>query len=131
MFSIHSTSSDRQLCFLRRSGDDFVVELLSDSLKARLSVSAYTDRFGLLELFEKLGAATLPWPDEQRWASLESEFELSASCSVSGHVLFRVSLRDLFGSPEEWQVVVGITSELGQLPAIAAQARIFFAGEHA
>lgn len=61
MFAIHSSSSDRELRFLARNGDDFQVGLFGRELGVALEVSAYTDSKGLLALFEKLAVHMGPW----------------------------------------------------------------------
>ena len=126
MFAIHSSSSDRELRLLARSGDEFRVELLGREINVACEVSAYTDSKGLLALFEKLAAHARPWQGSESWSSLEGEFNLIATCSTSGHVHFLVELRGQPGASEEWHASAGITSELGQLQSIAAAARSFF-----
>jgi hypothetical protein len=131
MFSILSTSSDRELCFVERSGDDLLVEIRGQSPVASITVSTYTDNLGLYWFFERLGELSSPWSGEMAWASLEGEFELKASCSATGSVMFHVRVYGSAGSPEEWRLMAGITSEFGQLSTIAKQARSFFFAEHA
>lgn len=130
MFAIHSSSSDRELRFLARNGDNFRVELVGRELNAAREVSAYTDGKGLLALFEKLAAHVRPWRGTESWSSLEGEFTLVATCSTSGHVHFHVELWGRPGAPDEWRASAGITSELGLLQSIAAAARSFFDDAH-
>ena len=126
VLSIHSTSSSRELRFEKLDGNHFVVELSGHAPNVRLEVWEFPDGPKLLEFFEKLGSYSLPWSREESWSSLEGEFGISASCTSSGHVLFKVNLRGLPGSPEEWHVSAGITSALGQLPTIVSAARAVF-----
>ena len=129
LFSIHSNSSDRELAFLSSGKDDyFTVQLRGSSLQATQRVYAYTDRSGLARLFARLSACERPWSGEERWESLEGEFSLSARCSSLGIVTFLVAILGLEGAPEEWRVSASLTTELGQLPNIAAGAHRFFGG---
>lgn len=131
MFAIKSSSSDRELRFLARKGDEFRVELSGHGLTVELLVSAYTDSTGLLRLFETIAKCSEPWPGTESWGSLEGEFNLSATCFTSGQVLFSIEAWGSPGAPEEWRATAGITSELGQLPSIASAARRFFSAAHA
>lgn len=131
MFAIYSSSSDRELRFLARDGDEFHVELVGRELNVVHEVSSCTDSKGLLTLFEKIAAHEMPWQGTESWSSLEGEFNLIATCSTSGHVHFQVELWGLPGAAEEWRASAGITSELGQLQSIAAAARSFFGDAYA
>jgi hypothetical protein len=126
MFSIRSNSSDRELTFRDLSGDYFTVELLGAELRAIRGVYAYTDHLGLVRFFETLAAYERPWDQPCEWGSLEGEFNISASCSSLGEVLFTVSISGQPGVSEEWQLSFSITSELGLLPSIAKAAKSFF-----
>ena len=131
MFVIKSSSSDRELRFLARHGDEFQVELSGYGLTLALKVSAYTDSTGLLRLFEKIASHATPWRGKESWRSLEGEFILSVSCSTSGQVYFFIEAWGSPGAAEEWRASAGITSELGQLPSIASAAHRFFCGADA
>jgi hypothetical protein len=126
MFAIHSSSSDRKVRFLDRRGDEFVVELAGRGVAAAQWVSAFTDSKGLAQWMEELAANELPWKGTKSWATLESEFKISATCTSGGAVTFMVTLSGFPGSSEEWRVSAGIESELGHLPALAQAARHFF-----
>lgn len=131
MFSIHSNSSDREIRFLDRQGDEFVVELAGRGVAATQWVSAFTDSNGLAHWMEELAANELPWKGAKSWATLEGEFEISATCTSGGTVRFMVTLSGFPGSNEEWRVSAGIESELGQLRSLAQAARHFFEDLHA
>ena len=131
MFVIKSSSSNRELRFLARHGDEFQVELSGYGLTLALKVSAYTDSAGLLQLFEKIANHATPWQGTESWRSLEGEFILSASCSTSGQVYFFIEAWGSPGAAEEWRASAEITSELGQLPSIASAAHRFFCGSDA
>lgn len=125
MFSIHSSSSSRELVFQSRKGEYFQV-ILKGNVEAALDVYAHTDEQGLNHLFQELGVYQKPWQGKKEWQSLEGEFSISAECSSLGKVQFLVELRGLQGAPEEWKIQVGLASELGQLEKIAKQAMAFF-----
>jgi len=125
LFSIHSSSSSRELVFQSRKGEYFQVVLKGD-VEAIADVWAYTDAQGLGRLFQELAAYERPWKGEKGWQSIEGEFSISATCSSLGEVRFLVKLRGLQGAPEEWNVQVGLATEFGQLGKIAKQAMAFF-----
>ncbi|QNK02262.1 DUF6228 family protein [Dyella telluris] len=131
MFVIHSNSSEREVRFLDRRGDEFMVEIQGRGVTATQWVSAFADPKGLARWMEELGANGLPWKGVSSWATLEGEFEISATCTASGAVTFRVTLSGLPGSDEEWRVSAGVGCELGQLAALAAAAHQFFEGSEA
>ena len=91
-------------------------------------VWAYTDGKGLAALLARLASYERPWSSGECWESIEGEFSLSATCSPLGEVGFSVCIRGLQGAPEEWQASATLTTELGQLPKIAAGAQRFFGG---
>lgn len=126
IFSIRSNSSDRELKFLEPRPNYFTIQLQGSSVTAKRKVYAYTDGGGLSRLFSKLAACERPWSSTENWTSLEGEFALSAQCSALGHVSLTILISDLSGAPEKWSVSVTLTTELGQLPKIAADASTFF-----
>lgn len=126
MFAIRSASSDSEVRFLDRLGDEFVVELQGHGVTATQWVSAFTDPQGLPGWFKDLASCALPWKGVKSWATLEGEFDISATCSPGGSVTFTVSLKGLPGSAEEWCVTAGTSSELGRLTVIAGEAQKFF-----
>jgi hypothetical protein len=83
---------------------------------------------GVATFFETLAAYQAAWKGEESWESLEGDFRIGATCSALGQVHFLVTLRGAIGAPETWQASAGLTSELGQLPAIAKAARQFYGG---
>lgn len=126
LFSIHSASSSRELIFSNHKDEYFRVELVGD-VSAAIDVWAYTDAQGLCELFQELASFEIPWQGEKGWSSIEGEFNISASCSTLGDVLFKVRLYGMLGAPEEWRVSAGLATEFGQLQHIAKRAAEFFA----
>lgn len=126
MFSIHSTSSTRELVFSAHKDESFRVELKGFEVSASADVLAYTDANGLNEFFQELGHLEKRWQGQRSWASIEREFSLAATCTSLGKVTFRVTLLGLQGAPEEWRVEAGLVTDLGQLEKIAKHAGVFF-----
>ena len=126
MFSIHSTSSSRELVFSAHKDEYFRVELKGFEVAASADVWAYTDANGLNEFFQELGHFERPWQGQRSWASIEGEFSLAATCTSLGNVTFRVTLLGLQGAPEGWRVEAGLVTDLGQLEKIAKHAGVFF-----
>ena len=126
MFSIHSTSSTRELVFSAHKDASFRVELKGFEVSASADVWAYTDANGLNEFFQELGRFERPWQGQHSWASIEGDFSLAATCTTLGNVTFRVTLLGLQGAPEEWRVEAGLVTELGQLEKIAKFSGMFF-----
>jgi len=124
-FSIHSTSSSRELVFSDNRDEYFKVYIKGD-VSAFVEVWAYTDANGLYGLFQELANYEKPWEGAKSWESIEGEFIISATCSPLGEVLFTIQLRGLQGAPEEWKVSVGLATEFGQLSNIAKHAKEFF-----
>ena len=128
MFSIPSRLSSREIIFSDRQGDEFIAELRGNP-SASIRVDAYTDSQGLATYFKELASHDKPWSGEVRWASLEEEFIISATCSSLGEVHFIITFHQYLGSPEEWSISAGIETELGQLPMIAKQVSRFFSND--
>lgn len=127
MFSIKSSSSDRELQFCDLGHEAFTVSLVGQSPQAKLRVCTYTDELGLLAFFKDLGAQPAPWGMERSWGSLEGEFHIQASCSPLGQVTFRATLLGNVGMEEEWRVSIGLQQEFGALEGLAQKASAFFA----
>ncbi len=125
-FSIHSTSSSRELIFADRRGESFKVRIAGD-VSASVEVWVYPDASKPDSLFQELANYEKPWRGVKSWAAVEGEFAISATCSPLGEVVFTIQLRGLRGAPEEWRVSVGLATEFGQLSNIAQQAKSFFA----
>lgn len=127
-FSIRSTSSDREVVFsqFRKEDETLRVDLTSHEFSAASIVSVYTDAFGLDNLFQELGNLERPWSGVKGWAGIEGDFSIAATSTSLGEVTFRVSLSVHAGSPEEWRIDMGVTTDFGQLSKIAAMSRAFF-----
>ena len=122
---LKSSDTDLEISFTNINGDNFTVQIISSNLNVKREVWAYTDAHGLAELFEWLANQKKPWGKKEKWESLEGEFTFSASCSSLGTVTFEIELNH-YGCAEEWLVKTQISSEFGQLPTLAKQARSFF-----
>lgn len=122
-FSIKSNASDRELAFFAARPDYFTVELRGSDVRAAKEVY---DARGLAELFAKLASFERPWKGSEAWESLEGEFSITATCSTLGEVRFSIRMRDMLAEHEPWEVSARVVSELGQLPDIAAHAKVFF-----
>ena len=129
MFSIHSVSSDRELIFRHHLEKYFQVELKSASISLATDVWATAEYYELNTFFQQLASFKTPWQGTQSWGSFEREFEISATCTTLGQVIFLVKLSGLSGNAEEWQAQAGLETELGQLEKIARNANIFFQPE--
>ena len=126
LFSIKSTSSDRELAFSAVRENQFTVEVRSNELRAIREVSSYMDALGLPKLFTRLATHERPWVGSDDWSSFEGEFSLSASCDRLGHVTFSVTICGEPGAADTWQVSTSLTAELGQLQQMAKDANRLF-----
>ena len=102
MFSIHSTSSSRELVFSAHKDDYFRVELKGFEVTASADVWAYTDANGLNKFFQELSRFERPWQGQRNWATSENDFSISATCTSLGNVTFYVALLGLQGAPESY-----------------------------
>lgn len=116
MINIRSCSSNRELNISCPSESCLLVELVGFPVAAKVEVWAETDdAAGLQAFLADLGRQDRPWRDTRKWQSIEGDFNLSATCTALGNVVFDVELHGLQGAPEEWAVTAGIEYELGQL----------------
>ena len=125
MFSINSTLSSNELVFSSLKNEYFQVELKGE-VTGSIRVWAYTDIKELRGFFRALAKAKKPWEGKQSWVSIEEEFSISVTCSPLGKIVFKVSLWDSPGDPEEWKIQSGLVSEFGQLQRIGERAETFF-----
>ena len=125
-FIIKSCNSDLRLKLHNIEGDYFDAEVSSAQVSAKRKVYAYTDAHSFADLMEYLASQTKPWKNPESWGSLECEFEIIASCDIQGHVTFSVSISEVNGGCEDWDLKLDIASEFGQLPQLAKSARDFF-----
>lgn len=123
MLSIRSTTSNRALEIRKESDGYLSVHLHGHPVTALTVVWVETgDVHSLVEFFSELGHSEGPWNGAKQWCSLEDDFRLNATCSSLGSVTFQVAFSGLQGAPEEWRVVAGLETELGQLEGLAASA---------
>ena len=95
-------------------------------MSASTDVWATTDNNGLNAFFQEIASFKNPWQGTRDWGSLEGEFEISATCTTLGHVIFEVKMAGQIGGTEEWKAQFCLETELGQLETIARNASIFF-----
>jgi hypothetical protein len=129
IFSIRSDSSELVFSeYLRHgSGDEWVrVDVKATSFQATRAVWLYRTNDGLNSFFQQLARFDGPWRDHQSWKSIEGELSMFATCDSTGHVTFRVILRDDPIMSERWFLDATLITELGQLERIARDADAFF-----
>jgi hypothetical protein len=124
--SITSSSSNEVFTFSQRDGGFFRFDVTGEAIKATSKVSTYTDEFGIAKLFSKVSEFTSPWDTTESWVSLEGDFEISLTCSSTGHVVIQVKLIQWNGGSEDWHLTVHLNTELGRLQQIAGDVRAFF-----
>lgn len=124
-FRVQSSETEAELLFFGVNGDNFSVAFSSGTVNCQREVWAYTDAYGLADLFEWMASQSKPWKTSEGWESIEGEFKLYASCNVRGNITFDLELNHL-GCTEEWRVKSQLKSEFGQLPSLAKKARAFF-----
>ncbi|WP_374500664.1 DUF6228 family protein [Pseudoxanthomonas sp.] len=125
-FSIKSTTTDKELRFFGIGEYVFSVELRGTGIYAVREIYCPLGSSEFTQFFLRLASYERPWPDIEQCTSLEGDLSISARCSALGVVTFSISIHGLFGVPEEWQLSSDLTSELGQLPKIAAASSRFF-----
>ena len=125
MFKIKSNTSSQELIFSNCRGEWFTAELRGNP-SASIIVSTYTDRYGLVKLFNELADLDTPWQGKIGWSSLEEEFKITAACSILGHVTFVIEMNDFPGGENEWSLSAAISTDLGMLPQLEKEAKEFF-----
>jgi len=132
LLTIRSSNSNRSLR-IEVAADSYLTAVLeSHVLLGSVEVWAETgDVEGLSRFFGELGDLDAPWSGTRSWVSLESDLELSAICTSLGAVTFRIGMRGLPGSPEEWRLEAGLETEFGQLARLAAEAEGLLRGQGA
>ena len=110
---------------MSRKGDYITIEL-SGNPNLTLTVYTYTDMDRLEKLFEKFATIDKPWPGKICWASIENDFSMEIKCSNLGQVIFEFGFHQNQGSDEESTIKTRLKTELGMLPQISKQAKIFF-----
>lgn len=125
VFTIRSSSSNRALQIRRKDADHLEVELCGFAISATPSVWVEREDLGsLMDFFTVLGQQQQPWQGARSWGTLEGNFSLLATCSLSGAAVLKVELRGLQGAPEEWQLVAGMELEFGQLARLAEEVQL-------
>ena len=97
------------------------VEVGDGSASARL-VAYVHDANDLIAFFAAIAQDWRGWTGERKWASLESDFLISATSDVRGHFFLRVSLKpQVPNAPWAFQATVPL--ETGELDRVAAAVR--------
>jgi hypothetical protein len=124
-FSIRSVSSDSELMFkAHESSSHFVVELRQRDLIVTREVYCYPGDPTPWVLFSDLAAQSKPWQEPKVWESLEGELRIEAKSDSTGHIYLGVMFSKHEGE-EPWRVQSMLLTEFGQLPTIAANAKVF------
>lgn len=119
MVRIHSVNSDRELVFSKNQDGWFDVEIFGSTLQCSRSVWHDDTYPNADEFFKELASFSKPWQGERIWESIEGDFKLCATCSLTGKVLFSINIRQHTGEDEESNINTGLVIELGQLNNIA------------
>jgi hypothetical protein len=124
LLTLHSSTSNRSLRIEAATNSYLSAVLESHVLSGSVEVWAETgDVAGLAQFFGELGALDAPWSGSRTWVSIESDLELSATCTSLGAVTFKIGMRGLPGAPEEWRLEAGLETEFGQLARLATEAK--------
>ncbi len=121
MINIRSCTSNRGLRISYARDSYLLVELAGFPVSASVEVWVETGDAARLQAFlADLGKQERPWNGMREWQSIEDDFNLSATCTPLGHVVFNVQMHGLQGAPEEWAVTAGIDYELGRLASLSS-----------
>lgn len=132
MLTIRSSNSNRSLRIEAATDSYLTAVLESHVLLGVVEVWAETgDVASLAQFFGELGSLDAPWSGSRSWVSLESDLELSATCTSLGAVTFQIGMRGLPGSSEEWRLEAGLETEFGQLARLATEAEGLLHGQGA
>src|SRR5438105_4551533 len=128
--AIKSTHDGTTLSLSDFDGDYFFAELRGSQFhgSARVYSHVVSDPS---DFFKDLAIAWhgwRGWEGVKSWASLEGEFELSATCDSAGHISLSIQLRS-GPYPFDWVLRTVLLLEVGQLDGIASHVARFFAHE--
>jgi hypothetical protein len=116
--SIRSSGSSGELKFYnprtrnKQTVDHFDVSLELIGVQGALTVYPL-EVVSLEKFFGELARDWKGWKGERKWASLEDELTLSASCDRLGHIFLGIRLQS-----SEWSLQGFITLEAGQLAGV-------------
>ncbi len=132
-FLIRSAAGSGGLLFYNRSPREpekpisgFWVRVTDLHLSGALNVYAGYMPSHPAGLFADMARHWTGWKGEMGWSSLEDELNLRCSHDRLGHIVIRVLLHSEYPS---WQLEASVTTEAGQLQALASQAKRFFGRE--
>jgi hypothetical protein len=123
---IKSSNTSATLTFSEYAGDYFLVAYESPAVKLKKRVWGYTDCEFLVQLFEFIAKQWKGWDGAQKWASIEGEFGISATCDNLGHVMLIITIREYDG-PEDWCSEVKLAIDSGETERVAKKVGQFFA----
>lgn len=108
-----------------RDGDYFDAQLTGDAVSAKKGIWGYTDTNDLVRLFESMAQDWRGWNGERHWASIEGDFDITATSDNLGHI--RLDVVILNNNPEDdWQVNAPIYLDAGGLDRLATEIHRFF-----
>lgn len=128
MLSLKSSNSDAAINFSDVEGDRFRVSVVARDRSVSRTVYAFTDAFGVADLFAQAAREWKGWDGAKVWQSIEGELQLELSHDRRGHVRLRVRLRSDAGGADSWRHEAEIELDAGQLEALALRAKTLWIG---
>ncbi len=128
MLSLKSSNSDAAVTFSEVDGDHFRVSVVAPDHSVSRVVYAYTDAFGVADLFTQAAQEWKGWDGAKVWQSIEGELQLGLSHDRRGHVTLRVRICSDRGGADSWQHEADIGLDAGQLETLALGAKTLWAG---
>jgi hypothetical protein len=123
---IKSVYTSATLTFSEKDGEYFNVVYEGAAVKLQKRVWGYTDCQDLVNFFQFIAKEYKGWNGVRKWASIEGEFVLSATCDSLGHVMFSLTICE-FNEHETWESNVSLGIESGQTESIVKKMEKFFA----
>lgn len=126
MLILHSIASDQQIRLHSLRDDEFTLEVTSNRLSASQHIYAGPDGNPPQYFFQELGEMRFPWTKPLVYESLDGDLTMIATCSALGIVTLQIEMRPNEGASDSWTLRASIRLELGMLPDIGREARVFF-----
>ena len=108
--------------------DLYSVRLENDDLTASLQVDSIPFHEGLTGFFQELEVHWRGWQGVKSWRSYAGELALDATSSLTGLISLRF-VASLQSHQADWQLVLTVVVEPGQLQALVGQFAHFFRHE--
>ena len=99
--------------------DSFLVSVKHYEGQAETRASSFMAP-NLSDYFHDIAKNWRGWTGEKNWATLEGEFELSATADKTGHVRLAIVLRSPY-TGYHWELRSALELEAGQLDSIASE----------